>query len=576
MTGSVWRTHVSLSVSLCATLLSLRLTYAQGILGVDPSGRSGENPSLLPERSPAVAPGPVLPPLPQLSPRQTPQLPLLRVFVRAIHVEGNTAFSDGELAKVTAPYLNRELTAEDLEELRVALTRYYVERGYVTSGAIIPDQTVTDGVITLRIVEGKLASIDVGGNRWFRDGYIRSRLALGAGPPVNVYPLQEQLQLLQQDGRIRRVNAELRPGVRPGEATLRVRVEEERPYRLVLGFNNYQSPTVGAERGFVTLLHQNVTGSGDTFGLTYGRSGGVDPLLDVRYALPLTARETLLTLQYRKNDFLVVEEPFAPLDVESSSDIYAVTLSHPLLRTLKHECLVAVTGEHLRNATFLLGEPFSFSAGAQKGKSVVTALRFSLEWLVRTQTQAFAARSRFSLGLDALGATNNRAGVADGQFFAWLGQFQWARRLGAWGLHTIFRLDVQLADAPLLALEQIAVGGRYTVRGYRENTLVRDNGFVASLEARLPVLRDRRWADYLEFAPFVDVGHAWNVRPPGVGPHTIAGIGLGLRWAVTLGSPWRWGPQLELYWGRPAREVRTVGGDLQDDGVHLQLLVTAF
>jgi hypothetical protein len=100
-----------------------------------------------------------------------------------------------------------------------------------------------------------------------------------------------------------------------------------------------------------------------------------------------------------------------------------------------------------------------------------------------------AARSTFSLGVDALGATVNGGPVPDGQYLAWLGQFQWVRRFDDRGDQFVFRTDLQLAEDPLLPLEQFAVGGASTVRGYRENQLVRDNGFVTSAELRIPTFR---------------------------------------------------------------------------------------
>ena len=60
--------------------------------------------------------------------------------------------------------------------------------------------------------------------------------------------LQERLQFLQQDERIARFAAELRPGVQRGESLLLVKVEETNPFKVEFAFNNYQSPTVGAER----------------------------------------------------------------------------------------------------------------------------------------------------------------------------------------------------------------------------------------------------------------------------------------------------------------------------------------
>ena len=291
--------------------------------------------------------------------------------------------------------------------------------------------------------------------------------------------------------------------------------------------------------------------------------------------MPLTAYDTTLSLRYRKNDTIVVEEPFKPLDVKSKSEIVEITLRQPLYRTLTRELAVALTGERLYNETFLLGEPFAFSPGAENGKSTVTAVRLAVEWIDRPPNQVIAARSRFSVGIDALGATTHPAGVPDGRFFAWLGQFQWARRLTTWDLQGLFRLDVQLSTDPLLPLEQIAVGGRFSVRGYRENQLVRDNAVIAALEGRIPLVRNKPWADFVQLAPFVDFGHAWNTDQPTPAPKAIASVGVGLRWAATLTTPMRLRSQLEVYWGYPLKDVDTPGGNLQDLGLHIQFVVIA-
>src|SRR4029450_7780121 len=81
--------------------------------------------------------------------------------------------------------------------------------------------------------------------------------------------------------------------------------------------------------------------------------------------------------------------------------------------------------------TFRRGDPFPLLPGAtDDGETVVTALRVAQEFVHRTPSQVFALRSRFSFGLDALGATvNSDPDVPDGRFFAWLGQPQCARRL---------------------------------------------------------------------------------------------------------------------------------------------------
>ena len=101
----------------------------------------------------------------------------LGVFVRAFQVEGSTVFSDEELARVTSAYVGRSITSEELLAARDAITAHYVERGYITSGAVIPDQSPEDGVVRIEVVEGVLAEVSVEGTEWFRPGCFRRRLA---------------------------------------------------------------------------------------------------------------------------------------------------------------------------------------------------------------------------------------------------------------------------------------------------------------------------------------------------------------------------------------------------------------
>ena len=131
-----------------------------------------------------------------------------------------------------------------------------------------------------------------------------------------------------------------------------------------------------------------------------------------------------------------------------------------------------------QNDTDLLGEPFNISPGAVDGRMVVSVLRLSQEWIDRGQNHVLALRSTFNFGLDVLDATDNgMPGDPNGKFFSWLGQAQYVHRLFNTQNQFILRVTGQWTDDQLLALEQISVGGAETVRGYRENQLVRDRGY---------------------------------------------------------------------------------------------------
>jgi len=559
-------------------------TFAQ--TAIDPTGRSGEPPGPLKEefQQPTPPPSPVLPIVPLPPETGVPTQPgIVQVFVQFVHVIGNTVFSDAEIAEVTAPFKNRTLLTEDLERLRLALTLLYVNKGYLTSGAIIPDQDVRSGVITVQIIEGKLARIDVEGNRWFSSSYLRDRLSLGSRTPVTLVPLQEQLQLLQQDRRIERVNAELRPGDQRGDSVLNVRVADRNPFHASMEVNNYQTPLVGEIRGIGTLTHDNLTGHGDPLRLSYGHSSGAFPIVDASYALPFNRYGTTFSPYYRRYDFKLIEPPFGPLNFNTNTEIIGMSFRHPIYKTVTDEVAFSIIGEHLFTQSFLGNAPFSFFEGFQNGAATVSALRFAQDWTHRTLDTVLAIRSRFSVGLNVLSATiNANPDTPDGQFFSWLGQAQGIKQFGEnlLGMQLLGRMDLQLTNSPLFPLEQVALGGRYTVRGYREVTILRDNSFIASVESRFPLLRWANGEPMVQFAPFIDVAHGWNLgdnRPGPLAPSTnfpdtLASVGAGLRWNILPNDR----ASFEVYWGQQLKHEPRISHTTQDHGVHFGIVVNLF
>lgn len=513
------------------------------------------------------------PPLSVPTPAETTVAPLaagLRVFVREYRLSGNTVFSDDALAGVTAPFAGREIGAEDLTALRLALTRFYVERGYINSGAVIPDQDLVDGVVRVEIVEGRLTDVELSGNRRLGAAYLDGRLRLGAGPPLNVAALQEQFQILLAGPFIRRINGEISPGARPGEALLRARVEERSPWVLGFGLDNDITPTLGELRGVLHAAALSPTRSGDILSLDLAYGEGLRDA-QVDYSLPLSPRGTTLQLFGDWSQGEIVEELLTGLDIEGETTSVGFRLDHPLLLSSHERLALSVGLDSRQSKTSLLGRGFAFSPGVEpSGDSQVTVVRVAQDWNHRSATQVVALRSTFSIGVDALGATRNPRGQPDGRFLAWLGQAQWARRLPWADSQVIFRLDGQYAADPLLPLEQFSVGGGRTVRGYGKNLLVRDHGFATSLELRVPVLRTEAGYSLLEIAPFVDAGGAWFEDRESPSPSIVPALGIGLR-----SNPH---PKLraELYWGHALKDVPGEGDSPQESGLYFSLAANIF
>ncbi len=526
-----------------------------------------------------------LPPLPvptaddlQLSQRPS-------VVAREFRVTGSTVFSGEELTRVTAPYTGRPLGSEELEQLRQRLTLLYVNAGYLNSGAVLPDQDVRDGAIEFRIVEGRLTEVAVEGNRWFRDGYLEGRILRGAHTPLDVSELEQELQLLQQDPRIRRVDAALLPGERPGEARLKASFEEELPFFAELELSNHDSPSVGEYRAQLDLADRNVTGWGDTLRLMAARAQGLEDY-EIGYEIPVNRWDTTLGAWLRYGTSDVVEQPFDELDIKSRARTIGVELRQRIYQTLRSRFDLAITGENRESKTFLLGDPFPFEEGSDDGQVVVSVVRARLDWLYRDLEQVVAVRSQLSLGVHMFGATNdgcafdaigscttsgstNSGAIPDAHFVAWLGQFQWVRRFDRFGVEAVFRADIQLASEPLFSLEQFSVGGHQSVRGYRENQLVRDNGLASSLELRIPLWSDDSRGIDVQLAPFYDLGRSWNTDGPELSPRTLSSAGVGLRASFTQHL------HAEIYWAHRVRHIdEPDDNDLQDEGVQFSVVAS--
>ncbi len=521
--------------------------------------------------SPTPSPGEVFqsPPPSPTPPEPVPGRIPETIRVKRFEFEGNTVISDEELAAATANYLNRDLTFAEVFEVRNVVTEEYRKRGFVTSGAIVPsNQTFQpeEGVVRVQVIEGGLEAIEVRGTQRLNPEYIRSRIALAAGTPVNQKQLIEALQLLQLDPLIANLSAEISGGTRPGTSLLTIQVEEAKTFRVDLSLNNDRSPSIGTFERRIEVTEANLRGQGDRLTGGYSNTSG-SHTFDAIYTLPMNPRNGTLNVAASVTFSGVVESPFNRIDIDANSRYFEIGFRQPLSRSLNEEFAIGVRATNQSSKVTISDIPVRLSDGAdEEGRTSVTALRFFQEWIRRNNREVFAARSQFNLGLGVLGATTNEE-APDSSFLSWRGQVQWVRLFSPDTL-LILRGDLQLAAQSLLGLEQIGMGGQDTVRGYRQNIFLTDNGALASAEFRFPILRLRQQNGLLQLAPFIDLGAAWNSSGssrPDPDPNVLVSVGLGLRF--------RLGDKLtaRLDWGIPLVNVELAFDEketLQENGIY--------
>ena len=386
------------------------------------------------------------------------------------------------------------------------------------------------------------------------------------------------MQLLRQNPNVRQINAELKPGSSPGQSLLDVQVEDQQPFRVGLQFDNQRPPSVGAEQ-FSLLARpephrqqrpapvplrncQRQRRWSGVFGS--GQPGG-------QLCLAVNRYDTSIGLHGSRLNTSIVEDPLLPLAITSLTKSFGLVLRQPVYQRPNQEVAVSVGFDRSENQSWLLGEPFNVSPGAVDGEMVVSVLRLSQEWLQRGPNHVLALRSTFNLGLDVWDATDNGVpGDPDANFFSWLGQAQYVRRLFNTQNQVILRLPASAPPTACWRWSKSAWAASTACAAIIENQLVRDRGLISSIEFRVPVLFDKSGAGMLHLAPFFDFGGGWN-NEGSPDPTTICSTGLGV--LFTTGKHF----SAEIYWGHRFQDVDIPDdAGLQGHGVGFKINMSAF
>ncbi|MYM62679.1 ShlB/FhaC/HecB family hemolysin secretion/activation protein [Pseudomaricurvus sp. HS19] len=491
------------------------------------------------------------------------------VYIRDYQFSGNQVFPLEKLQAIAADFRSRQVSFADLERLRTTITQAYIAAGMVNSGALIPDQEVAGGVVRVLIVEGYLAEVSAHTDGRLRTAPIEQQI-LRAGTPLNVFALEEELQLLQQDPRIERFQAQLLPGDTPGEARLDLGIEEARPWQFNITLANDEPVAIGEEALTLGFMHYNLLGFSDELGIWATKTEGLEKA-DAFYRIPINSYGTTVGVAWSESHSEVVPKPFDALQIEGESSTFTGEVQHPLWRHPDSTMRLFLKAEARRSYTSLLGFGFTFTPGPEEGLARARVVRIGQDYTHRSPQRVLALRTTLSTGLDVDNATiHDDDDIPDGEFLSALVQFQLAQRMALFDSTLIGRLDAQWSDSPLLGMEQLAIGGKRTVRGYVENGLVADNGVIASLEWRIPVWRSGDGSSTLQFAPFADYGQGWNSAGEDPVDDQLASIGAGL--LFSSGHRYR----AEVWYGEALEEMTSepIDSSLQEQGWHLSLSVT--
>lgn len=431
-----------------------------------------------------LPPAPAAPPPPSSS--AAPQQPAFDIW--EFRVLGNSTLPDDAVERVVYPFLGEHKTTEDVESARAALEHRYRDAGYATVFVDIPEQKVEQGVVRLRVTEGRVDRVRITGARYFDNGQIRASLPSLVTGQVPLLPdVQAQLGTINRASPDRSVIPVLKAGRIPGTVDVELKVKDSLPLHGSLELNNRYTASTRPLRLNATLSYDNLFQRQHSLSLQY-QTAPQHPK-DVRatvvsYSFPVPTWGNSTVVLYGVDSQTDVAT-LGTLSVIGSGRIYGFKVLRSLPATADFFQSMSLGVDYKD-----LLENIRLSATEQ----VLTPIQY-LNWNGGWVGNFKAPRALSTLSVNvAVGVRgvvndysefeNKRLNGAPNYFVLRLAAQQ-TRELGA-GVQLFGRLSGQWTEKPLVNSEQLSIGGEDSVRGYLESSELGDLGYVGSVELREP------------------------------------------------------------------------------------------
>jgi hemolysin activation/secretion protein len=462
-----------------------------------------------------------------------------KVLIKQFKVEGRTLLNPAIIHAIVSANENRELTFAEIQAVADLITAKYREAGYILANAFVPAQDVKDGVVVIKIIEGKVGKITVDGNKHYSKTFIEKHLAsIMKDPSLKEQTLERSLLILNEYQSLE-VKAALQAGKEPGTTDITATVADKFPISFSLGYDNFGSNTTSKHRMSAALNIGNLITSGDqimlrgTTGLdtldinklSYGR---------IEYLTPIGYDGTQLGF-YHANSLYKAGEELTILGIEGKARIYGLYISRPFIKTRQRTLSV--------KAGFQYKDVYEYRLDSLNSKDDIRIFHIGLNY---DYADGLYGRNiwsiEYNMGIRDLlgGAGRNDTGTsrlnADGQFNKFNIDAARVQKLPLYG-YLVLKGSAQLSADELFVAEQFTIGGMGSVRGFKSALHSGDNGYSLTAEfAFSPLFPEtkvlgQKIGDTIKLALFADHGGVYRNKPqPGEDKDNfLTSLGAGLR-----------------------------------------------
>lgn len=448
----------------------------------------------------------------------------LRFPVRAFEISGNTLLPVDVAAASVQPFTGSDRSFADIEQARLALQSLYQQAGYGAVQVTVPEQEVTGGVIQFKVIEARLARIDVQeGQHHNRENILAALPELREGRSPNTRDLARSLALANES-MVKQTLVTLNTGSQIGEIDAKVAVKDDKPWH-----------------GFISAENNGSEESGGDWRLSAGISHG-----NIFNRDHLVAVQAITSIE--NPDDVQILGGYWKVPLPELGDAIELSASYA---SVSGNITAAGGSMGYQAAGYSAGaryvhnlEPFgdykhNLSAGLDY-RLIETETKITPDYSLTPLSIAYGgsllrpeAQTRFALSYARnLGFANKGStarllanGGQDKQYDVARASISHNLNLkGGWDV--LLAANGQWTNEPLPGAEDFGVGGAASVRGFEEREIAGETGVRAGVEVTTPVVLKRGNAA-LRLVGFADFG---QVADELAGTDTaVASAGLGAR-----------------------------------------------
>ncbi|WP_348069201.1 ShlB/FhaC/HecB family hemolysin secretion/activation protein [Polaromonas sp.] len=479
------------------------------------------------QQAPGLAPAPV-PPLQRIEESTDPsQDPQGKVLVKSVVITGNQEIPTAQLQPLVASLVGTERSLAQLSAAARRLTAHYRAQGFAVARAYLPAQDITDGVITIAIIEGRIARHKI--NNQARLSNDRASAYFGSvkdGDVIRAEQIDRGLLILQDTPGVASSRATLQPGASVGTSELLIDVLGAPAYNGNATLDNHGSRYTGEYRAGANLNLASPLKIGDQLSFGALTSGSQLTFGRIAYQLPVGSDGWRIGAAYFGVHYKLGKE-FEALQAHGTASSTSIFASYPFIRsqlanlygTLSHEekrlddqveATLTRTAKHVGVSSLgLSGKLQDTLGGGGISNAELTLAMGSLQINSPSALAIDAASAQTSGGYSKVAYSASRL-----------------QRLTNESL-LFFSVTGQQASKNLDSSEKFSLGGPSGVRAYPTAEAGGDEGYRATLELR------HSFTPQWQGALFYDMGEVKiNKRPFGApgnpNKRALAGAGVGL------------------------------------------------